>query len=254
MKKILASEMSFSEFGEYVKENDTIIIPVGVSETHGHHNPLGVDNFIAEYTAKLIGEKSGVAVAPLMPYGVTQNLQNYAGTISLDPMIYNRLLTAYAESYVKHGIKRVLFVNGHGGNNDVLTLVCRHLTIDLKVVAAHTEWWEDVPKIDASLSCEDHGGQYETSVMMVVKPELLSMEKMKEPPEVLNLTDKIYYKKGWVFDNYKLSICLDMKEFNAPGNVGLSPRLADKETGKKVVDIYVDFNVDLIKELKKITL
>lgn len=88
MRKILIGEMSWKEFEENIKDNDLIIVPVGVLEEHGHHNPLGTDTYIAEKIAFEVGKKTKFLVAPVMPYGYTTNIRNFSGTISLDPQTY----------------------------------------------------------------------------------------------------------------------------------------------------------------------
>jgi creatinine amidohydrolase len=250
MNKILAAEMTWPEFGEYVKVNEMIIIPVGVLEEHGHHNPLGTDTYIAEKAAYEIGKEAGVAVAPVMPYGYTTKILDFPGTISLDPMLYRRLLVSYAESYIKHGIKKILFVNGHGGNTDTLGMVSRELFEKHGVFCSYNQWWEVLPQLNSEWNCADHGGYFETSLMMATNADIIDMSKAKEAPEI-QLTEKLASGK---FKGAKINMPMNVYNLQKIGNVGNPPKGANVELGQQMLETYVAFNVGLIEELKKVTL
>jgi len=252
MGKIMIGEMSWTEFQDVMKETDTIIIPMGVLEEHGLHNPLGTDTLIAEACAKMIGEKAQVPVAPVMPFGYTPNVTKFAGTISIDAQLMRKVMVSYAESYVKHGAKRFLFVNGHGGNNDLLSLVCADLYEKHGSICAHTQWWETLPQI-SEFKCNDHGGLFETSLMMAVNDEIVDLSKAQHSP-VNGLTEKILYDYGWRYEGARLPIPVDLYGQQKIGNVGEPPFNANKELGKQMMDVYAEYNAGLINELKKITI
>ena len=253
MEKILTSEMSWLEFERYVKENDMIIIPVGVLEEHGHHNPLGTDTLIAEKAAYEIGKKANVAVAPVLPYGHTSNILDFPGTITLDPLLYKKLLVAYAESYIKHGIKKILFVNGHGGNTDVLQMVSRALFEKHGTFSFNNQWWEVLPQLNKDWDCADHGGYFETSLMLATNESIVDMTKAKTAPSV-QLTEKIAYGHGWSFKNAKINVPSNLYNMQKIGNVGNPPQDATVELGNMMLDEYVKFNVELLEEMKKVKL
>ena len=252
MKSILISHMSWTEYKEYVENNDTIIIPTGVMEEHGLHNPLGTDCIIAEKCAQLIGERASVAVAPTLPYGVAPGMTNFAGTISLEPMLYRKILISYAESYIKTGIKRILFINGHGGNSGALSAVCQDLYAAHGTVAVHNEWWFILPKLDPELPCGDHGGLFETSCMLALAPHVVDMSKAKNCPE-MEFTSGIKRTKGWRFRNVAIDLQIPLDTFQKVGNLGPSPLAASEDIGRKMVEKYVNYNVELLGEMKKIT-
>ena len=251
MKKILTGEMSWPEFAEYVKENEMIIIPVGVLEEHGHHNPLGTDTYIAEKAAYEIGKLAEVAVAPVMPYGYTTNITDFPGTISLDPLLYRKLLVSYAESYIRHGIKKILFVNGHGGNTDALQMVSRDIFEKHGVFCSYNQWWEVLPQLKSEWNCADHGGYFETSLMMATNAEIIDMSKAKTAPAI-QMTEKLAYGHGWQFNNARINVPANLYNMQKIGNVGNPPQEANVELGQMMLDEYVKFNVELIVEMKKV--
>lgn len=253
MSKILIEEMSWKEFENVMKDNDTLIIPVGVTEEHGLHNPLGTDTLIAKECAYRIGKLTNVPVAAELPYGYSPNVVNFEGTSSLDPILYKKVLMSYCESYIKHGIKRILFVNGHGGNTDTLALVTRELFDKFGVLSFTNQWWEVLPQINSEWNCADHGGYFETSMMMAVNPDIVNMD-LASAGKVTQLTEEIAYNHGWKFGGASISMTIDLKKVHKYGNVGNEPFGANAELGEKMIEVYVDFNVKLVNEMKKVSI
>ena len=251
MEKVLIEEMSWTEFREAMKRTDLVIIPVGVIEEHGCHNPLGTDTFIAEECARLIGIGVNAPVAAVMPFGYSPNVACFPGTISLDPMLYRKVLVSYAESYIKHGAKRFLFINGHGGNTNILALAAADLFDKYGAICTYNQWWEVLPKLNAEWNCEDHGGYFETSMMMAVNESIIDLDKAKAAP-VNNLTEEIKYNHGWHYKGATIPIPIDLYKVHKYGNVGNEPFKANKELGQQMIDTYVEFNISLAKELKKV--
>ncbi len=251
MDKILIGEMSWKDFENKMKETDIIIMPVGVLEEHGHHNPLGTDTYIAEKAALEVGKKTGFPVAPVMPYGYTTNIRSFPGTISLDPQTYRKVLRSYCESFIKHGVKRILFINGHGGNNDILSMVSRDLFEEHGSICMYTMWWEMLPEINKEWNCADHGGKFETSMMMVANDEIIDMSKAKNAPDI-QLTKELTYNHGWRFKGARINVPWDLYNLQKIGNVGNPPSEASMELGKEMMEVYVNFNAELAEEMTKI--
>lgn len=251
MKKTLIEEMSWTEFRDAMKETDLVIIPVGVIEEHGCHNPLGTDTFIAAACAKLIGEGARAPVAAVMPFGYSANLVNFPGTNSLDPELYRKVLFSYAESYVKHGARRFLFINGHGGNTNILAMVCGDLFDKYGCICLFNQWWEVLPALKPEWNCADHGGYFETSMMMAVNSDLVDLGKAKAAP-VVSLTAKIEYQHGWQYGGASIPLPIDLYKVHKYGNVGNPPFEANADLGQKMITTYVEFNVALANELKKV--
>lgn len=254
MKKTLISEMSWSEFREAMTFNDLIIIPVGSIEEHGPHNPLGTDTILARELARRIGEKAGVPVAPEIPVGYTQSLSAFPGTISIDPMLLRKVVFEICESYIQFGAKRFFFVNGHGGNTNTLSFVCADLHAKYNdVFAVHNEWWTLLPHI-SEFPCDDHGGKYETSLVLDVDTDLCSMERAKTVP-MAKLSEKLTYHHGLAFDGVGIPNCgVSIDRLSPYGNFGAPAEEATAELGAAVRDAYVDYCVELCHELKRIYL
>ena len=251
MKTVYIEKMSWAEFQEMMKEEDTLIIPLGVMEEHGPHNPLACDTWIGEYCAGLLAERTRTPVAPILPYGFAHNVQKFPGSTSVEPELYREVLYAYCASFIRWGVKRILFINGHGGNTPVLDWVCQDLYRDFGTLCFYNDWWTIIPQIAPEYDCQDHGGYYETSMLMAARPDLPRMELAKEAGEC-RISPGIHKFYVWTFENASIGINCDVTKFNPYGNVGNAPFGASKELGDKLTELYVNYNVDLLAEIKKI--
>lgn len=249
MDKVLIERMSWTEFEQAMKETDVVIIPVGSLEEHGPHNPLGVDIHAAAYCAELIGQKARVPVAPVMPFGDARGLLGFPGTVSIDTELLRQVLVAYAESFIRHGAKRFLFINGHGGNVPALAMAAGDLYDKHGCVSLFTEWWVTLPEINPDWPCDDHGGYFETSFMMGVNASLVEMSRAQKPPETASLTAGMV---GGKFRGVRIPLPIPLDKRQKMGNMGRPPAGASEEVGKAMIDAYVDYNVGLVEELKKI--
>lgn len=253
MKTVMIERMSWTDFRDAMQQTDTIIIPFGVTEEHGPHSPLSTDTFIAEHCAKLIGERTQTPVAPALTYGYAANVRRFPGSTSLDPDTYRQLVIAYCASFIRHGAKRFLFVNGHGGNTAVLNMVAGDLYDRYGAIAFTNDWWTILPQLNPEYDCQDHGGYFETSMLMAVREDLPRMELAQGVGECA-ISDHLRKEYTWTFRGAPIGVHCDVTKFNPVGNLGNPPMGASKELGEKMTAMYVDYNVDLLQEMQKIPL
>ena len=96
-----------------------VVIPIAALEQHGHHMPLFTDSLLLAEVIRRASEslKARVLFAPLQWLGNSDHHMDLPGTLSAAPRLYLDLLSGLAENFVSHGFKRIMFVNGHGGND-----------------------------------------------------------------------------------------------------------------------------------------
>lgn len=124
----------------YFQESDTVLIAIGSIECHGRHMPVGTDTLIPNRLLELIEEKSGVLIAPTIPYGVSPSLAPYPGTIDVDAEAFYQFCLQVFESLYRHGARRFVVLNGHGGN--VKTIERLGLALEKKgCLVAMLNWW-----------------------------------------------------------------------------------------------------------------
>jgi creatinine amidohydrolase len=109
------TEMNWRQVEDYLRHDDRAVLPLGSTEQHAHLS-LGTDMILAERVAAEAAAPLGVPVFPVVPYGVTPYFLAYPGTISLRIETYLRLVRDVLDSLAGSGFRRILIVNGHGGN------------------------------------------------------------------------------------------------------------------------------------------
>ena len=119
--------INWTQAEEYFKHNDMVIIGTGSIECHGKHVALGTDFLVPSKIIELMEPRTDVLIAPTMPYGSCQYLTDFPGTVNLGYDVLYAVMTKITESLYKHGARKFLFMNGHGGNNAALEQVCLDL-------------------------------------------------------------------------------------------------------------------------------
>lgn len=150
-------------------EVDTVILPVGSTEQHGPHCPLGTDHITAEVVALAVGERTNLPVLPVVAVGVSSHHRQFPGTLWASPSVFRKYVKAIILSASSHGPRKFIVVNGHGGNTASLREVAEDLRSDVDVFVAVANAFPS--KLDG------HAGEDETSVMLHLRPELVKMEK-----------------------------------------------------------------------------
>lgn len=151
------SEMNWMQVEHYLQQDDRALVPLGSTEQHAYLS-LSVDSILAERVAVEAAEPLGVPVFPVLAYGITPYFLTYPGTISLRVETYIHLVRDLLDSLAQTGFRRILLVNGHGGNapaNSFATeWMAHHPTVQVKF---HDWWraprtWACVKQIDAEAS------------------------------------------------------------------------------------------------------
>jgi len=170
----------------------TVVVPLGSIEQHGPHLPVMTDTAIVTELARRAAEVAGaeieVVVAPTLPYGFARHHVPFGGTISIDLTTYLEVLTSIGRSLADGGFGRIVFLNGHGGNDSAVRAVGDRLVHEegLRVDVAGTSYWtcaaEVLAGVDPSLGpVPGHAGGFETSCMMAVRPELIREDRRPAP-------------------------------------------------------------------------
>lgn len=131
--------MSWREAQEAFKKRDTVILPTGTLHAHGP-SPISIDSSSPEKLADEVGKRTGLVVLPLVPYGEDEKMKLYPGTIGISPSVLEGFYADICRALHRNGIRRILVLNGHGGNREVLMKVGRNIR-DLKMLMAIVDWY-----------------------------------------------------------------------------------------------------------------
>jgi creatinine amidohydrolase len=211
------------------------ILPTGSTEQHGPHLTLETDTAIAWSLARrLEGELGEDAILlPRLDYGLSEHHLRFPGTMTLRPETYLRLVSDVIESLAHWGVRRVLVVNGHGGNIDALRLVSRTARRDHGVLVASVMWARiaaDAIAARVGSSRYGHACESETSVAMAAAPQVVRADRIAAPAERWSV-DVWTDPPAPIVDQTVL-----LHEWSADGALG-DARLASAELGAAIVDV-----------------
>ena len=250
------SKITWPTAERYFKENDMVILPIGSTECHGRHMPLGTDTLIPDKILDLIEEKNDhILIAPMIPYGACQSLADYPGTINIDSDVLYQYVYQIVDGLYKHGARKILVLNGHGGN--IKTIERIGLEFDKKgAMVVMLNWWLMAWDMKPEWK-GGHGGGEETAGIMAVDPSLVDMSKIDLPLEMTNLTENLVATgfRTVRFKGVEIEILRNTPKVTDNGWIGPDhPNTATVEWGQEMVQTTADYILDLIEELKKVSL
>src|SRR5690349_5291821 len=129
---LLLEELTRDE-ARAVAAETLVILPVGATEQHGPHLPVGVDSYTVTHIARAAATSAAshipLLVTPTLPFGSSHHHLPFGGTLSLSTETYYRVLVDLLESLIVGGFRRIFVLNGHGGNNELIQLAVRDLAL-----------------------------------------------------------------------------------------------------------------------------
>lgn len=134
------ADMNWMQVEERAAQDDRCILPLGSVEQHAYLS-LAVDMILAERVSVDAAEPSGVPVFPVVPYGLASSFADFPGTVSLRLSTYAALVGDVLDSLHRSGFRRILIVNGHGGNTPITALVSEWLNAHRDTMVKFHDWW-----------------------------------------------------------------------------------------------------------------
>jgi creatinine amidohydrolase len=185
--------MTVPEVQELLRRSDMVIIPVASLEQHGLHLPIGTDYLNGVERAKRIAQRADVLVAPILLPGQSPYHMEFAGTVTLPSTLIQEVYVEAAKSLMRHGFRRFLVLNAHGGNAattrfivDRINQETEGIAVDLgSVLGPFMPRTGAEPASDEPALFDRHGGTGETSTSLYLTPELVDLDAAV--PAVLTL-------------------------------------------------------------------
>ena len=229
-----------------LSKNTPVVFPIAALEQHGRHMPLFTDSLLLGEIIRRATErlKERVLFAPLLWLGNSDHHLDFPGTLSAPPRTYLDLLSGLLENFIQHGFRRLIFINGHGGNdvpgkqalfevrqqhrhrNDLLLLFATYWNLGGKPHLTNPELRQQQM---------GHACEWETSMMLRLAPHLVGDLKHVAPVAFGNAFEPA--TRGWI-----------TKERTEPGHIG-DPGAATAEKGETLFRVFSD---DVVAFLERV--
>ncbi|MBD3216816.1 MAG: hypothetical protein GF310_00975 [candidate division Zixibacteria bacterium] len=166
---------------------DTVVLPIGTIEAHGAAC-LGTDVFIPEDISEFVCDKFNFIKAPPIWYGITKSLLDYPGSLTVEPETLKNYVMELLKSFQRHDFKKVIIMNGHGGNNSVLKECASEAFRVMRLKVAVIHWWIMCSEVTREVYGMEggHAGIDETGYVVALDP---------------SLADKKRYRRNLVYEN-----------------------------------------------------
>ncbi|MDH5795362.1 MAG: creatininase family protein [Candidatus Bathyarchaeota archaeon] len=241
---MLFEHLSGQETRETAEKGSVAVLPIGSIEIHGPHMPTGTDSLIVYSVAKLAAEKADAVVLPPLHYAYVPENRHFPGTISLTAKTLLTLLGEVCDEIARNGLGKILILNGHGGNNDILRVFLRDsLTKEKKyALYAMIDPWAALGDLIGELTqgrTVGHACEVETSLGLFLFEDLVKMERIEREAKLgsTKLPQGIETPVDW--QAYATELYLG------------DPRHATREKGEKLVKAMVEYLADAIRTIKQ---
>jgi creatinine amidohydrolase len=197
-------ELTGQDFVEAIKRSQgTCLLPFGILEKHGPHMPIGTDLLNVRYTALHAAEQQYTVVFPEYYFGQISEARHEPGTIAYSRDLQLALLQATTDEMARNGCKKILILNGHGGNDSLLPYFAQS-QLDKPHDYVVYLFGERTPASGGpkkKTTTDMHAGESETSKMMIVRPDLLHQDRAASESGAdqhrLNLPEGVYTSIWW---------------------------------------------------------
>lgn len=210
-------DYTWKEVFEHIKTNDTLIVPVGTCEQHGHHLPLNTDILVVEYFAEYLSTQTGIMIAPTMNYGVNLICDKlYSGTSNISEDTLKKMMKEAIEWWFFQGFRKFILLSYHGEPLHINAL--SNVGSNCSVFELYNIDYSGILEKQETVK---HACEAETSLMMFLFPEKVRRNEIVD----CDIDDEAFNK--YVLENKLFEIDV------FPGCVGY-PSKATLEKGKEI--------------------
>jgi len=241
---MILSEMTWREI-DSLSRDLPVVVPVAAVEQHGHHLPVFTDSMLLGEVVRRVGDamQNRVLIAPLMWLGNSHHHIDFPGTLSASPRVYLDLLNDLTENLLTHGFRRIVFLNGHGGN----TIPGRQATFEARqrhrtrtdLLLLFTTYWDhanpNAGRSDLVQTQMGHACEWETSMILRLAPHLV-----KDPAALEEVSFGFAFEpayRGWI-----------TRDRTVTGHIG-NPRHATAEKGEYLFETFSAGVVRLLEQV-----
>ncbi len=252
-------EHTWPEIKARILEQPVVVLPIGAVEDHGLHMALNTDNVILEGIIRAAARRApdDMIVLPTVPYGFDEHHMDFPGTISIGLHTLIDFASDVAISVARHGFTHILIANGHGSNHPICDLVARNVVIATGVICASMS---PNAAVDPTLAQDvilaerrsgaggiAHACEYETSMMLYLRPDLVDMALAEADRGQLRLK---YF--NWDHGEPSALSWQDWWSRFSRNGVAGDPTVATAAFGERCFGVTVERFIELVREFRAI--
>jgi creatinine amidohydrolase len=236
---LLLEELAWPDVADYLRHDDRLILVVGSTEQHGRHMTFASDVWQPWEIACRLSDQTRVLLAPALNYGMSLHHLGFPGSLSLRPHTLSSIIVDLLESAYEHGFRRVLILNGHGGNIPAIQAALAEALHELQGLQVRLgNWWHE-PEVKAVLAAafsgetSGHADAGETSMVLAIRPEVVRLERAEYSPDAARpgfLTRQVFL------------------EHFPHGVIGADPRQASAEVGERALAAATEAYLQVLRE------
>jgi creatinine amidohydrolase len=237
-KAMIMENMTWVEIEEIREKIELVIVPLGATEQHGPNTTLATDTVRAHEMAKMIGSIYGerILIAPTLPIGLSYHHIKFPGTLTFTLDTYLKIARDICWSFKQHGMNKILFITGHGGNkrpiHEFATEAKRDFDMDIYISSMGGSLVRELSNEQGFTEFKGHACEVETSQTMYLAPDHVRVDSL----EAAKFRDDTkYLDKGFAYDG---GVFWDYSEVSENGALGDATR-ASVEFGKEMNDLVI---------------
>ncbi|MEU6353135.1 creatininase family protein [Streptomyces sp. NPDC047072] len=237
-----------------LSRHSVLVLPIGSTEQHGPHLPLNTDTVIADRFAQMLvgryGDHHDLWALPALPYGLSPEHAWAAGAVSLNIATFSSLVDTVVGQYVSAtAARRLLIVNGHGGNRGVLETLAHELQQTHAIVVCVIHPVSLAPEATDSELPEIHAGVRETSMMLALAPDTVHLDRIPadyalDPGRRREEIERLVLRRGttWPWSSGDPAI-------SSLGVIGGDPRRASAAAGHSIIESALEAGAEVLARL-----
>lgn len=249
---VFLGEMTNPELEAFLREHDSVIVPVGSTEQHGPHAPLLTDALVPTEVARRVAPRIGALVAPPVNYSLSYPHVGFTGVVHLRISTFTTLIEDLCASLATVGFQRIVFLNGHYDNTYAIAYACASAAerMPAGTQAFPINYWDGMTPTEASEFFDPstglHANRGETSAILAIDPDLVDMDAANaEMPPFPPVSNPAPVHTAFFF--------------SAPGSVHRAThtgtwgdaREATAEFGARYLDVVVESTVRLLDDIER---
>lgn len=253
-RRVWWGDFRTTEYAAIDPETTIAVLPVAAIEQHGPHLPVSTDtsimNGMLETVIGRLPADLDIRILPVQAVGKSNEHVQAPGTLTLPPATLIDAWTELGLSIARAGVRKLVVVNSHGGNEEIMGIVTRELRVREKMLAVKTSWQRFGRPAGMYTELEDrhgiHGGDVETSLMLHFRPDLVAMDKAENFVSNVAKAEKAFSLLRQTGTHAYAWIARDLNPHGVVGDASI----ATAEKGRLTAEHQADGFIALLKDVR----